>query len=43
MEVASIKGLLQARDRDCQEQIVGVGELEALDEGKGKCKSVRKL
>ena len=45
-EMAAVEGLLQAIDRDCQEPIVGAGELEALEEGalargEGRRKSVR--
>ena len=46
-EMTTVEGLLQGRDRDCQEPIVGAWELEALEEGaqargQGRRKSVRK-
>ena len=48
MKVATIEGILQDRDRDCQAQIACVAELKALEEGahagsKGRRKRVMKL
>ena len=46
--MTAVEGLLEARDRDCEEPITDAGKMEALEEGahargEGRVKSVRKL